>query len=106
MCALAVGKTLGPGERGPGEAHVHRSGGGGAATVALGRLLGGIALRAGFPLAVGIAVQIADGALAREGFLYYVLMFYLATLGVQTYLYVPRKAPARPTDRRPDNESG
>ena len=73
----------------------------------LSRLLGGIALRAGFPLAVGISVQIVGGALAKAGFLYYLLMFYLATLGVETYLFVPRGRPPRRKTRSdaPENES-
>jgi hypothetical protein len=70
------------------------------------RLLGGIALRAGLPLAVGAAVHFAGGPLARAGFLYYVLVFYLAVLGVQTYLFIPkgRRSSAVAAKRDPGND--
>ena len=49
------------------------------AAVALGMLL-----RMGIPLASAVAVQLLGSPLAEAGFLYYLLLFYMVTLVVET----------------------
>ncbi|MGD0899653.1 MAG: hypothetical protein ABR915_17620 [Thermoguttaceae bacterium] len=53
-------------------------------------LLMGMAVRTGMPLVLAIAVQCWGGPLAEAGFLYYLLVFYPVTLGVETILSLPQ----------------
>jgi hypothetical protein len=55
-----------------------------------GSLLGSMAARSGAPLIVGVGVHLYGGPLAEAGFLYYLLVFYLVALAVETYLSLPR----------------
>jgi hypothetical protein len=48
----------------------------------------GMMIRMGLPLLVGLFLQLNNEALANAGLLYYVLIFYLATLLVETALVV------------------
>jgi hypothetical protein len=52
------------------------------------RVLAGMLLRMGVPLGAALSVQLRGGPLAEAGFVYYVLMFYMLTLGVETVLWV------------------
>jgi hypothetical protein len=49
----------------------------------------GMSARMGPPILAGIAVQTLCEPLARGGFLYYLLFFYLVTLAVETVLSLP-----------------
>jgi len=51
----------------------------------------GMFARMGIPLVAILAVQLLGGALAQVGFMYYVLMFYLVTLAVETALVLRRR---------------
>lgn len=55
----------------------------------------GMGLRTGIPLAVGLAVHLQGGPLAKAGFLCYLLIFYPVTLAIETFLLLP------PTNRQP-----
>jgi hypothetical protein len=52
------------------------------------RVLGGMFVRMSVPLACALGVQLGHGPLADAGFVYYVLVFYLVTLAVETGLRV------------------
>ena len=52
------------------------------------RVLGGMFIRMAVPLAAAMGVQLSQSPLADAGFLYYLLMFYLVTLAVETGLWV------------------
>jgi hypothetical protein len=52
------------------------------------RVLGGMTLRMSVPLACVLGVELGRGPLADAGFVYYVLVFYLVTLAVETGLWV------------------
>ena len=54
-----------------------------------------MAARMGVPLAVGLPCHLHGGVLAQGGLLYYLLVFYLVTLGVETLLSLPRPEQAR-----------
>ncbi len=53
-----------------------------AGALFLGRLLLVLLVGAGAPLASGLVIHPRGGPLARVGFLYYLLIFYLAVLAV------------------------
>ena len=55
-------------------------------------VLAGMATRMGIPLATGLAIHFRGGALADAGVLYYLLVFYPVTLGVETFLSLPPAA--------------
>jgi hypothetical protein len=52
------------------------------------RVLAGMSLRMTIPMAAVLGVQLSRSPLAEAGFVYYVLMFYLVTLAVETGLWV------------------
>jgi hypothetical protein len=52
------------------------------------RVLGGMFMRMTIPLAAVLGVQLSRSPLADAGFVYYVLVFYLVTLAVETGLWV------------------
>jgi len=56
-------------------------------------------LRMGIPLGFALAIHFQGGGLAEAGFLYYLLLFYPVTLGVETVLSLPK---TDPPGRRPD----
>jgi len=56
-------------------------------------VLTGMAARMGIPLAFGMAVHLHGGALAQNHFLHYLLVFYPVTLGVETFLSLPKTGP-------------
>jgi hypothetical protein len=52
--------------------------------------------RAVIPFSVGLAIHLRGGLLAQAGLLWYLVVFYLVTLAVGTFLSLPAtKAPAR-----------
>jgi hypothetical protein len=55
--------------------------------------------RMGLPLILGMVVYLQKGRLAEAGFVFYLLAFYLLTLGVGTILGLPGKA-LSPAPRR------
>ena len=57
-------------------------------------LLLGMAARMGIPLGCGLAFHLRGGALVDAGLLYYLLVFYPVTLGVETALSLPGDGPA------------
>ena len=61
---------------------------------AIANVLVGMMLRMGMPLGVALAVHLRGGLLAGGGFLYYLLLFYPVTLGVETALTLPRSGGA------------
>jgi hypothetical protein len=67
---------------------------------ALTALLLGMAVNMGVPLAFAVAVQLLGGPLSQAGFLYYLVFFYLLTLGVKTILCLPL-----PQQRAADNHA-
>ncbi len=64
--------------------------------VALYGLLFGMALRMGIPLVFAGAVHLYGGGLAKAGVLYYLLVFYPLTLGIETVLSLPKVEPWKP----------
>ncbi|NQU26306.1 MAG: hypothetical protein HQ567_33900 [Candidatus Nealsonbacteria bacterium] len=50
-------------------------------------------LRMAIPLGFAMVIHFQDGGLAAAGFLYYLLMFYPVTLGVETVLSLPKTDP-------------
>jgi hypothetical protein len=56
---------------------------------ALTGLLLGTTINMFIPLAVGIVIQLRGGPLSLNGFLYYLVFFYLLTLAVKTVLILP-----------------
>jgi hypothetical protein len=48
--------------------------------------------RMGLPLALGMVVYLQKGRLAEAGFVFYLLAFYLLTLGAGTCLGLPAKS--------------
>ncbi len=54
----------------------------------LASVLVGMAVRMGVALAAAVVVQLGGGPLAEAGFVYYLLMFYLVTLAVETAVVV------------------
>lgn len=56
---------------------------------ALAGMLLGMAARMGIPLGFGLACDLHGGALAQGGLLYYLLVFYPVTLGLETALSLP-----------------
>ena len=58
-------------------------------------MLLGMTARMGIPLGFGLAYHLRGGGLAEAGLLYYLLIFYPFTLGVETALSLPK--PDRPT---------
>ncbi len=56
---------------------------------ALHGLAGSIALRTGLPLLLALAMRFHGGALLKAGGVYYLLVFYLAALAVETPLSLP-----------------
>ncbi|OHB73081.1 MAG: hypothetical protein A2V70_19405 [Planctomycetes bacterium RBG_13_63_9] len=66
-------------------------------------LLVGMALRFVIPLGGGAACHYGGGSLAEAGILYYLLVFYPITLGVETVLSLPpTDVPARCPETSPD----
>ncbi len=62
-------------------------------------MLLGMAARMGIPLGFGLVCHLQGGALAEAGLLYYLLVFYPVTLGVETALSLPRnERPASSSD--------
>lgn len=72
----------------------------GGPKAALYGLLFGMALRMGIPLVFAVTIHLKGGVLARSGFLYYLILFYPVTLGVETALSLPKTDPA---GRHPDD---
>ena len=64
------------------------------ANAALYGLLFGMALRMGVPMIAALVVYVRRGTLADAGVLYYLLVFYPLTLGVETALSLPKIKPA------------
>lgn len=60
---------------------------------ALHGLLVAMAARMGIPLSLGLACQLYGGVLAEAGLLYYLMVFYPVTLGVETALSLPQLRP-------------
>jgi hypothetical protein len=56
----------------------------------------GMALRMGVPLSLGLFWQMRESPLAQAGVIYYLLVYYLATLAIETLLAVDQ---LRPTTR-------
>jgi hypothetical protein len=54
----------------------------------LASVLVGMAVRMGVALAAAVVVQLRGGPLVEVGFVYYLLMFYLVTLAVETAVVV------------------
>lgn len=52
-------------------------------------LLAGIFIRMGVPLAFGMAIHLRGGPLVEAGFIYYLLVFYLISLTIETLLSLP-----------------
>jgi hypothetical protein len=52
-------------------------------------LLVGMALRVSIPLGIGAALYLRGGPLAEAGLLYYLVVFYVVTLTVETALSLP-----------------
>ena len=52
-------------------------------------MLLGMAARMGIPMGFGLLCHLQGGALAEAGLLYYLLVFYPVTLGVETALSLP-----------------
>jgi hypothetical protein len=52
-------------------------------------MLLGMAARMGIPLGFGLGCHVQGGVLAQTGLLYYLLVFYPVTLGVETALWLP-----------------
>ena len=52
-------------------------------------MLLGMAVRMGFPLGMGLVLHMRGGVLANSGLLYYLVVFYLVTLLVETTLSLP-----------------
>ena len=50
-------------------------------------------LRMGIPLGFAMVIHFQGGGLAEAGFLYYLLLFYPVTLGVETVLSLPKTDP-------------
>ena len=84
---------------------------GAAPALAAGRWLGkpsqvvpnaliGTALRMGIPLGIGLAIHLHNGPLAKAGLLYYLLVFYPVTLGIETALTLPRSGRAAQRERK------
>ncbi len=63
-------------------------------SAALYGLLFGMALRMGVPMIAALILHVRRGALAEAGVLYYLLVFYPVTLGVETALSLPKIEPA------------
>jgi hypothetical protein len=84
LCLLGAGSALVAGRRlrGPNDVLL--------------RLLVGMPLRMGLPLAIGLMCHFRGGVLAEAGLLYYLLVFYPVTLGVETTLSLP--SAERPSD--------
>jgi hypothetical protein len=61
---------------------------------AVANVLVGMTLRMGMPLGIALAVHLHGGPLARGGLLYYLLVFYPVTLGIETALSLPRSGGA------------
>jgi hypothetical protein len=57
---------------------------------AVANVLAGMMLRMGMPLGIALAVHLHGGPLARGGLLYYLLVFYPVTLGIETALSLPQ----------------
>lgn len=57
--------------------------------LALAALLIGMAARMGTPFAVGLAIHLQGGPLAKAGLLYYLLVFYPITLTAEILLSLP-----------------
>ena len=51
-------------------------------------------VRMGMPLAMVLTICLCGGPLVNAGILYYVILFYLVTLTVETLLVLPPKRPA------------
>ncbi|MBN2578247.1 MAG: hypothetical protein JXB10_04580 [Pirellulales bacterium] len=56
----------------------------------LGALLG-MAIRSGIPLGFGIGLHFLYSPLAKTGFLYYLVVFYIPLLALETYWSVPSR---------------
>ena len=63
----------------------------------VGRMLWGMLPRMGIPLAACLGVHIHGGTLAKSGFVYYILVFYLVMLAVETGLMIGSR-PKNATD--------
>ena len=64
-------------------------------------LLAGMATRMGIPLAAGLVIHLRGGLLSDAGVLYYLLLFYPVTLGVETFLSLPSAGVQSRTDAAP-----
>ena len=62
-------------------------------------VLAGMAVRVGIPSAFALAIIFYGGPLAEGGILYYLLVFYPVTLGVETILSLPQPDSLRQTQR-------
>jgi hypothetical protein len=68
--------------------------------LALAAMLTGMVARMALPLSAGLAIHLRGGPLAEAGTIYYLLIFYLVTLAVETLLSLP--APQRLEGDRPE----
>jgi hypothetical protein len=59
-------------------------------------ILGAMAIRMGIPLIVCLVLAIRGGASSLAGFVYYLLVFYLTTLAVETWYSLPSATGVRP----------
>lgn len=57
-------------------------------------------VRMGIPLAICLLLAVRGNAHSLAGFVYYLLVFYLATLGVETWYSLPAGALQRPSPAR------
>jgi len=53
-------------------------------------LLAAMAVRTGIPLLCALVIRLHGTPLAENGFIYYLVVFYLVTLGIETSLSLPR----------------
>ena len=60
------------------------------------RVLGGMMLRMGVPLAAAMAIYYRGGPIAGAGFIYYLLVFYFVMLVVETVITLPEALPDTP----------
>lgn len=60
------------------------------------RVLGGMMLRMGVPLTAAMAIYYRGGPIIDAGFIYYLLVFYLVMLVVETTITLPAALPETP----------
>jgi hypothetical protein len=71
--------------------------------LALPALLAGMSARMGIPLVFALAIHLHGGPLAEAGLLYYLLVFYPATLVAETALSLPDRRQPMPCDQTSPN---